>query len=169
MRSQKRNFIILLFLLAVFTAGAALFSVDENMVYENTEEEETETSVSVSSEAFAEEDFFTDFRIGREKRRDEKKELYETILRDPSRGEEAKAEAEAALSKLYRVSALEDQVEDILIGRNYKDVLFVAEEQLSLLIIDQKEISDSEKEALIAFVSAYAGIPAENITVFTAE
>ena len=163
MEQKKRNFFILVLLLAVFTFGAAIFSEDKP-VYENTEEEEKE---AVSAVITAEKDFFSDFRLDRDRRRDAERELYESVMLDPTRSEEAKEEAEASLTRLYRLSSLEDRVESILIGRGYEDVIFVAEDTLSLLMIRKDDISADEQTSLIDFVSAYGGIPAESISVFS--
>ena len=164
MEQKKRSFLILILILMVFTVGAALFS-EEKPVYENTDEEEE----SVMATLAPKKDFFSDFRLGRDRRRDEEKELYESIIRDESRPEEAKKEAEEALSRFYRIASLEDQVESILIGRNYDDVIFVVEDTISLLMIRKDKIDESEKESLIRFVSSYGGIPADSITVFTVQ
>ena len=40
MEHRKKSFFILLLVLAVFTVGAAIFSNDKDMVYEETEETE---------------------------------------------------------------------------------------------------------------------------------
>ena len=72
MGSRKKSFFLLILALVVFTVGAFLFSETDNMVYEETEENEKEQSVSAP---IAEIDFFADFRIRREQRRDEAKEL----------------------------------------------------------------------------------------------
>jgi len=86
---------------------------------------------------------------------------------DPARDEEAKQNAESALQELYRISSMEDRVEDILIGRDYHDVIFVMEETISLLILDQPSLEEKEKSDLVHFISVYAGVPSENISVFT--
>ena len=162
MEHKKRNFFILVLLLAVFTFGAAMFS-EEEAVYEDTEEEEE----AVSATVVAQKDFFSDFRLNRDRRRDAEEELYQSIMLDPTRSEEAKMEAEASLTLLYRISSLEDRVESILIGRDYNDVIFSVEENMSLLMIRKETIDEKEKASLIDFVSSYGGIPAETISVFS--
>ena len=165
MSSRKRSFFLLIFVLVVFAVGTFLFSDTNRMVYEETEEkEEAETSVSAP---IAEIDFFADFRIRREQRRDEAKELYCSVLFDESRSEEKKTEAEESLEKLYRVALMEDRVEDILIGRNYTDAIFVIEDTMSLLILDQSILEEEEIAELISFVSAYTGIDPGSLSVFT--
>lgn len=173
MESKRKNFFILLLVLLIFTVSAALFSDDKDMVYEPREEiEETE---DVSSEhtavsaAAAETDFFADFRMNRERRRDEQEEFYCGILEDSARDETAKSEAEDGLKQLYRISAMEDQVEEILVGRNYRDAVFVMGENISLLIMKDTDLSMVEKESLSAFVCSYAGIEVSNLSVFTVE
>ena len=164
MGSRKKSFFLLIIALIVFTVGAFMFSETDNMVYEETEEKEEEQSVSAP---IAEVNFFADFRIRREQRRDEAKELYCSVLLDENRSEERKADAEESLEKLYRVASMEDRVEDILIGRNYRDVIFVMEDTMSLLIIDQNDLGEEEKSDLITFVSAYVGIDPGSLSVFT--
>ena len=156
MEHKKRNFFILVLLLAVFTFGAAMFS-EEEAVYEDTEEEEE----AVSATVVAQKDFFSDFRLNRDRRRDAEEELYQSIMLDPTRSEEA------SLTLLYRISSLEDRVESILIGRDYNDVIFSVEENMSLLMIRKETIDEKEKASLIDFVSSYGGIPAETISVFS--
>lgn len=164
MHQKRKSFFLLVLVLAIFTVGAYFFSDDRKMVYEETEDETEAQSVSAVA---MENDFFSDYRIHRDQRRDEAKELYKSVMLDPDRDEEAKQKAEASLQELYRVSSMEDRVEEILIGRDYRDVIFVMEETISLLILDQKSLEEKEKTDLIQFLSVYAGVPAENISVFT--
>lgn len=174
MESKRKSFFLLILALLVFTVGAALFSGGNDMVYEPSGETEKteknggdeEQAVSAAAEN---RDFFADFRIGREQRRDEKEELYLRVLEDPARDENARMEAEEGLKELYRVSALEDQVEEILVGRNYRDVIFVMGENISLLMLKAPEPGEDEKAALSAFVCSYTGIEESRLSVFAVE
>lgn len=171
MTPRKKSLFLLLFVLVCFSVGAALFVDDSDMVYEKKEtpaENEKEEKVSAEiGNTVAEKDFFTDFRIHREQRRAAAEELYGEILADEGREEAAKEEARVALETLYRESSLEDQVEDILIGRRYADAVFDINETVSVLIIKKEKLDPQETETLISFVSSYAGIPGENLSVFT--
>lgn len=171
MESKHRSFFILVAALIVFSVGAAFFADRDDMVYEPTEDtEETEPKKSVSAPAAESyEDFFTGFRLQRGTQRDRDEELYQSVLQDDAAGDEAKAEARAALSLLYHRIALEDQTEEILVGRNYDDALLVLGDTISLLIIKKQELSEEEKNSLSAFVSAYAGIDGANLSIFTVE
>lgn len=175
MEPKRKSFFLLILALFVFTIGAALFSDSNDMVYEPTEETQKtekdggEEDKAVSAVAAESKDFFADFRIGREQRRDESEELYLRVLEDPARDETAKAEAESGLQQLYRVSALEDQVEEILIGRNYRDVIFVMGENISLLMLNASELAEEEKTALSSFVCSYTGIEEGRLSIFTVQ
>ncbi|MBQ1251935.1 MAG: SpoIIIAH-like family protein, partial [Firmicutes bacterium] len=105
--------------------------------------------------------------LNRDRRRAAEEELYQSMMLDPTRSDEAKMEAEASLTHVSRTSALEDRVESILIGRDYNDVIFSVEENMSLLMIRKETIDEKEKASLIDFVSSYGGIPAETISVFS--
>lgn len=192
MEQKSKNFILLLAALACFAVGAALFIGDDDAVYDQTEEtqeqdidnegepgtdpeeaEDTEdgeeAAVSSSAAGNGDGDFFENYRLQRDKRRDAQVELYREILNDDSRDEEAKASAQATLEKLYRVAAVEDKIEEILIGRNYNDVIFVMEDTVSLLIVKKPSLSEEEKTALTSFVSSYAGIASDSLSVFTVD
>lgn len=172
MESKRRSFFILVLVLIVFSVGAVFFADRDDMVYEPTENtsEEKEPDKSVSAPTIQSyEDFFTDFRSEREIQRDRDEELYCSVLQDESADDESKAQARSALSILYHRIALEDQTEDILVGRNYDDALLVLGDTISLLIIKKHELSEEEKNSLSAFVSAYAGIDGANLSVFTVE
>ena len=175
MEPKRKSFFLLILALLVFTVGAAVFSDGNDMVYEpkeeteNTEENGDDEDRAVSAAAAAQGDFFADFRIGREQRRDEKEELYLRVIEDPSRDEAAKTEAESGLEQLYRTAAVEDQVEDILKGRNYRDAVFVIGENISLLMLPGPEINETEKQALSDFVCSYTGMEANRLSIFTVE
>lgn len=175
MEPKRKSFFLLILALLVFTVGAAFFSDGNDMVYEpkeeteNTEENGGDEDRAVSAVAVAQGDFFADFRIGREQRRDEKEELYLRVIEDPSRDEAAKTEAESGLEQLYRTAAAEDQVEDILKGRNYRDAVFVMGENISLLMLPGPEISETEKQALSDFICSYTGLEANRLSIFTVE
>lgn len=164
---NKKSFFLLLLILGIFTFGAFFFSEGNRMVYEE-DLPEKEVSPTVSA-AVTEKDFFADYRMRRDRHRDEEKEFYEEILSDDLRSEDAKKEAELSLAKIYRNASLEDRVESILIGCNYRDVIFTMEDTISLLIIRQENLDENEKTELANFVSAYAGISAESISVFTVD
>ena len=189
MEQRYKNFLLLLDALACFAVGAALFIGDDDMVYEQTEEtqeekdnnggdtvkdqgenaaEEEEAAVSAKT-ARDGENFFVNYRMQRDKRRDNQTELYRDILNDASRDEEAKAAAQTALEQLYHVAAIEDKIEEILIGRNYSDVIFVMEDTVSLLIVKKASLNEEEKAALSSFVCSYAGITADSLSVFTVD
>ena len=89
-------------------------------------------------------------------------------MADPGREEAARREAAASLKELYRVSDLEDEVEQVLIGRNYEDALLVLGENASLLIIKGAKLTEKEKEELAAFVRGCAGLDEGALSVFTA-
>ncbi|HMM05870.1 MAG TPA: SpoIIIAH-like family protein [Clostridiales bacterium] len=191
MEQRYKNFLLLLAALACFAVGAALFIGDNDMVYEQTDEtqeekdqnnekgntlENQEVNAAEEDEAAASakvgsdgENFFVNYRMQRDKRRDNQTELYRDILNDATRDEEAKTAAQAALEKLYQVAAVEDKVEEILVGRNYSDVIFVMEDTVSLLIVKKQSLSEEEKTALASFVCSYAGIAQDSLSVFTVE
>lgn len=189
MEQRHKNFLLLLAALACFAVGAALFVSDDNTGYEQTEEtldednnnegatengaadesvKQNEAAVSgdISGEG---DDFFENYRLQRDKRRDGQAELYRDILNDDSRDEAAKAAAQATLEKLYQVAAVEDKIEEILIGRNYSDVIFVMEDTVSLLIVKKQSLKEEEKVALSSFVCSYAGIAADSLSIFTVD
>lgn len=165
---SKKSFFLLLVVLGIFTFGAFFFSDNDDMVYEEKDVSEEDTSPTASS-AVEEKDFFADYRMRRDRHRDEEIEFYEEILKDESRSEDAKREAESALAEIYRKSSLEDRVEAILIGCNYRDVIFAMEDTLSLLMLRRESLEEEEKVKLVDFVSAYAGVSAESISVFTVD
>ena len=175
MEPKRKSFFLLILALLVFTVGAAFFSDGNDMVYEPTEKpEKTEDNGgdedrAVSAAAAQSGDFFADFRIGREQRRDEKEELYLRVMEDPSRDEAAKAEAEKGLEELYRTAAAEDQVEDILRGRNYRDAVFVMGENISLLMLAGSNLGEEEKQALSDFICSYTGMEANRLSIFPVE
>jgi hypothetical protein len=187
MEQRYKNFLLLLAALACFAVGAVLFIGDDDMVYEQTEESEEEDNGGNGDAVESEEtkdgdeavlssavengdtDFFENYRMQRDKRRDAQLELYREILSDDSRDEEAKDSAQIMLENLYQVAAVEDKVEEILIGRNYNDVIFVLEETVSLLIVKKTSLDEEEKAALTSFVSSYAGISADSLSVFTVD
>lgn len=190
MEQRYKNFLLLLAALACFAVGAALFIGDNDMVYEQTDEtqeekdhnekgdtlDDQEVDATKKDEAAVsakigsdQENFFVNYRMQRDKRRDNQTELYRDILSDASRDEEAKAAAQAALEKLYQVAAVEDKIEEILIGRNYSDVIFVMEDTVSLLIVKKQSLNEEEKTALASFVCSYAGIAQDSLSVFTVD
>lgn len=187
MEQKHKSFFWLIVALLVFTIGAAVFADGNDMVYEPTEEteeiENTEKSdktdkteaangtntEGVLSSAAADRDFFADFRIGRGRRRDEREEMYLRIMEDSTREEAAKAEAESGLSQLYAAAAMEDQVEEILIGRHYRDAIFVLGENISLLMVKEPNLDDGEKAALAAFVCSYTGVEENRLSIFSVE
>lgn len=181
MEQRKKNFILLLAALLCFSVGAVLFTGDDHVVVEQTDETQDENNTETTETEGTEEetvaattvaeddDFFENYRMQREQRRDAQIELYQEILDDDTRDEEAKTAAQTSLEKLYNVAATEDKVEEILIGRNYSDVIFIMEDSVSLLIIKKSSLDEEEKAALSAFVTAYTGISSDSLSVFTVD
>ncbi len=173
--NRRKNFLIFIIVLLLFSLGTAVFVKDEEPLNEPDrvmpEEKEAMTAaaaVPATEAASSRHDFFAAFRRERAKRRDREEELYGTILADPGREEAARREAAASLKELYRVSDLEDEVEQVLIGRNYEDALLVLGENASLLIIKGAKLTEKEKEELAAFVRGCAGLDEGALSVFTA-
>ena len=178
MDKEKKKFYILIVLLICFTCTAWIFgnenrlsdseSEEKSKVTEESEKtDETRETFAETMISTAETDFFTDYRISREKQRDEISENLRAVAEDVSREEKARSEANASLSRHLAECAAEDSLEKILLGRNYEDVLFIYNSTMPVLIVKKPELSAEEKTELKNFIAAYLGIGADTISVFT--
>lgn len=173
MKSEKQKFIILITLLLCFSCTAFYFgnrekaSADSEREEIKTESEETATVSNASVSLGADADFFTDYRIFREKEYDETAESLRVVAEDSTRDEQARAEADTALRQLFSKTAAENSIEKILLGRNYDDALFIYNESMPILILKKQALSPMEIADLKKFVGAYLGIGAETVSVFT--
>lgn len=113
-------------------------------------------------------DFFSDFRQKRSAWRDQEQEMLTEMMKNGST-EEAKSAAGEDLKALMQKIKIEDTVEEVLKGRNYQDVIFVLDENLSLLMIKKKDFGKGEQEALLQFAAAAGGTTVDKISFFTIE
>ncbi|MEG2147840.1 MAG: SpoIIIAH-like family protein [Clostridiales bacterium] len=129
-------------------------------------EESAAVNPNISPVAIEEKDFFADYRSKRQGIRSEKEELYQKFLADDSLTAEDKKVALSNLETLYLKNSIEDKVEIILKGRNYKDVIFSLEEPLSLLIIKSETLDEAQINELSDFIRVYCGVTADKLSVF---
>lgn len=127
---------------------------------------EKDTAAVAAEAPTYESEFFSDYRTKRAAWRGEEQAYYEDQLAQTDLTEEHRLALSEALYAVIAKNQTEDQVEELLRGRNYGDALLVLGDNLSFLIVKKETLSAAESEELASFVYAYAAIPAGTLSVY---
>lgn len=112
-------------------------------------------------------DYFVNYRIKREQFREEIKEMLKPLLESDIR--KNKEEAQKCWLELSKKIATEDELENVLIMRGYKDVVTEVNAETIKITLLAPELNYHDSNSIIRIVSDIAGFPQNRIEVTARE
>ncbi len=120
---------------------------------------------SSKEEADAEEDYFTEYRLERERSRSQQLEILQDLAGNPQTSQKGKEEAEASIIKLQQAMENETALELLLQARyNRKVGVFVQEKQVSI-VMSGTDLPSGTAEQIALLVDQQTGIGFENVVI----
>lgn len=109
-------------------------------------------------------DFFTEYRIERDRIRSERSELLQTSIKS-AKNDEAMQRAQEAVLKIIMEKQHESEIESLIKARGFSDALVFIWDNSVSVVIKAASLSRDEVVQIADIVSRVAGAKPENITI----
>lgn len=112
----------------------------------------------------AENDFFVEYRMERERSRSRQVELLKDITGDPNAGQEAREKAQARLLEISQDIEREVSIENILRARGFSDAIVFFQGKMVTVVLPCR-LTEEQTASVINIVSRGASVASENVMV----
>lgn len=109
-------------------------------------------------------DFFTEYRLERDKVRSERSDILREIVKN-SKSDEARQRAQDSVLKMVLEKQRELEMENLIKSRGFSDVLVFLRDNSVSAIVKTNSLSREEVIQVADIISRVAGIKAEDITI----
>lgn len=152
--------ILLALLIGVWGSGSLLQArVDHSTAMQVTKSVATEQVIPSSSP-----DFFTEYRLEREKIRSERSELLRDSIKN-AKNDESRIRAQDIVLKLISEKQKEAEMENLIRAKGFADSLVVIRENSVSAIIKATSLSREEVVQVADLINRVSGIKLENISI----
>lgn len=114
-------------------------------------------------------DFFTEYRLERERTRSRQVELLKALADNPQSGEETRRKAEEQLLEISRVMAREAEIEQLLRAKGFSDAVVNLRDTTAAVVIKGPHVTGEEAVRISDLVGRGAGISAKNVLIIPKE
>ncbi len=111
--------------------------------------------------------FFVEYRLQRQRIRDQEVEMLQEVLNNPNSSQEGKEEAEHLLFEIIKLMEQELLVENMIKAQGYEDAIFFYRNRVATVMIKQKELSERQFLQIAESVAGLLGIERESVQVIT--
>jgi len=109
--------------------------------------------------------FFVEYRLKRDRVRDQEIEMLNQVMDNPHSSEEAKQEAENKLLSIIDLMELELTVENMIRAQGYDDAVFFFRNQIATVLVKKEQLTESEFIQIAEIVAAAVGVEREDVQV----
>ncbi|BBB92913.1 MAG TPA: SpoIIIAH-like family protein [Methylomusa anaerophila] len=109
-------------------------------------------------------DFFTEYRLERDRIRSERTDVLREIIKN-AKSEEAKQQAQDAILKMTLEKKQESEMENLIKAKGFGDALVFTQNSSASAVVKSSSLSKEEVIQVAEVISRIAGIKPEDITV----
>ena len=109
--------------------------------------------------------FFVEYRLKRDRTRDQEIEMLNQVLDNPHSSPAAKKEAEERVLSTIDLMEQELMVENMIRAQGYDDCVFFFRDRLATILVKKENLTSSEFVMIAEIVAAAVGIERENVQV----
>ncbi|HHT47599.1 MAG TPA: SpoIIIAH-like family protein [Firmicutes bacterium] len=109
--------------------------------------------------------FFVEYRLERDRVREQEMEMLNDMINNPQVGEEARREAEKQLLTLVEMMEKELIIENMLKAQGYADAILFTRKGVSTVMVHADALSEDDFLRVSEMVSAVTGVPREQVQV----
>ena len=109
-------------------------------------------------------DFFTEYRMERDRIRSERSELLREVIRS-AKSEESRQKAQDAVLKLVQDKQRESEMENLIKARGFADALVFTRDSAVNAVVKAQTLSREEVVQVADIISRVAGVGPEEITI----
>lgn len=158
--------------LAVLLIGAAVYvnyrlfyDPVSNMGYGDGNMDADGDSLETGADGNEENDYFTATALNRQQSRDEAIDVLKLVTESEEASEEAKAEANAAISKIAVDIQNETNIETLVKAKGFEDCIAIISEDSVSVIVGAESLMAAEAAQIFSIVYDTTGISPENISI----
>lgn len=133
--------------------------VDENTLLDQAVNQKIDEKLSQGI------DFFSEYRLERERIRGKQTELLKDLASNPSNAQKVRDEAAMKLVEVADTVEKEMQAETLIKSKGIRDCAVIIEKAGVSIILDGKELSTEQSEEILKLSSAATGFKTEKITI----
>lgn len=165
----KKNITVLLVVLCTFVAGVCFFALYGRVITEAKVDRSNAMQVAKQIPAeqvipVASPDFFTEYRLERDKIRSERSDLLRESIKSAN-SEEARQKAHDTMLKMVMDKQRETEIESLIKARGFADALVFIKDNSVSAVVKTSSLSREEVVQVADVISRVAGVKAEDITI----
>ncbi len=109
--------------------------------------------------------FFVEYRLKRDRVRDQEIEMLNQVLENSHSSQEAKQEAESKLLSIIDLMELELTVENMVRAQGYDDAVFFSGNQQATVLVRKEQLTGQEFVQIAEIVAGAIGVEREDVQV----
>ncbi|MDX9872096.1 MAG: SpoIIIAH-like family protein [Clostridia bacterium] len=122
-------------------------------------------TVGAAQEKVSKDNFFSEFRIERERTRSGQIEILREIVNNPNSSEQLRQEAQHKLIAISDNLDKESKIENMLVAKGFKDAIAVIQEKAVMVIVPSDSLLPEEAARIADIVTKMSGVSMENVTI----
>ncbi len=156
---------VLLIGVAVYVNYRLFYDPVDNMGYgDGNMEDNYDSSLETGADS-TENDYFATTVLNRQQSRDEAIDVLKLVTESEEASEEAKAEANAAISKIAVDIQNETNIETLVKAKGFEDCIAIISEDAVSVIVGAESLMASEAAQILSIVYDTTGISPENVSI----
>jgi stage III sporulation protein AH len=149
----------------IYTVADSEASSDNlEVVSDSLDDGEAEIGEAVMASTVLGSGFFSNAKLDREQVRSVNKATLQGIINDSAAGEEAKAEAVAALLEMTEAASLEDELETLLEAKGFETVCYIDGENIDV-VVEAAEMTDGDVAKIEDVIMRKTGFDVSGIVI----
>lgn len=134
---------------------------------DNNMDDNYSDSSSAAGDASGENDYFTSTALDRQQARDEALDVLKMVTENAEASEEAKAEAQAKISKIAVDIQNEINIETLVKAKGFDDCVAIISDNAVSVIVGAESLQAAEAAQILAIVYETTGINPENVSIIS--
>lgn len=134
---------------------------------DNNMDDNYSDSSSAAGDASEENDYFTSTALDRQQARDEALDVLKLVTENEESSEEAKAEAQAKISKIAVDIQNEINIETLVKAKGFEECVAIISEDAVSVIVGAESLQAAEAAQILAIVYETTGINPENVSIIS--
>ena len=134
---------------------------------ENNMDDNNSDSSSAAGDAQNQQDYFTSTALDRKEARDEALDVLKMVTESDESTEEAKAEAQAKISKIAVDIQNEANIETLVKAKGFEDCVAIISDNAVSVIVGAESLQAAEAAQILTIVYETTGINPENVSIIS--
>ena len=157
--------LVLVIGLAVYANYKLFYDPTSSMGYGDNNMDDNFDDSGLTGGDAQQEDYFTATALNRQQSRDEAIDVLNMVIESEEASEEARAEANAKISKIALDSQNESNIETLVKAKGFEDCIAVISDDSVSVVVGAESLQAAEAAQILAIVYQTTGIDTEKISI----